>query len=76
MINDLANLFPNRQMNSHRIGSMILLLTVLVGCTTKKGRVQFVKNKEGDRHSTWWEYGGGPDQSKFTDFTQINVSSG
>jgi quinoprotein glucose dehydrogenase len=55
-----------------------LLLLISLACTSaivlKSGKAPGPKKKAAGsmRHKEWKDYGGGPDQSKFADFTQIS----
>lgn len=54
-----------------------LLLVVCVGCNKmlRPSLDKEVNLTAADLHKTWKDYGGGPDQSKYVDFKQINKSN-
>lgn len=56
-------------------GMVILLLAICIGCMGTKEL--FANSHTVDPYRNWWQYGGGPDQSKYTTLNQItkkNVS--
>jgi len=74
--------FKNIQLSQVRIwgiaGTIVSVVTaIFIGCMTKKNTVDLPNSYSANPYTTWREYGGSPDQSKYTtlnQFTKENVN--